>query len=765
MNIEFKVIQKFKNYLKELNDLSANGQEKYNLNSSNIFSQYSEEFQEFLSNNYDIDYSSLFSENGDKNLFSNIKYENGKFVSSSQDFDEAETMAEILNAISQEEQFADVFDVDFDGDVSDDEYNSMLLNLQTDNSQGLIDVLDNINAMDLYFNDKSNIKLYDEDGDGVLSAREKNNAKQMISIIGGANGILTDKNINMFTKIFDLDGDGNLSNEEYDITKSFLNTINNKFSEDELSEIQNYMNTMLNNSDFKIENFASYLRSFGGDFSDITLDDFANISAGINTNDIMELNGAGSQESFDDYQRRNGQTSTRGSSSLAYEDKNVNNMNIEQLEQELSNAKNNANTALNDYENALNEIDTTKAKELNDIQNKISEIEVNLVEIDNFITSQTTVISNLESNILNYQNLIASEKSKENPDKSIISSYEQKIAELERQKDAINNEIISYEQQKNELNESLEIQNSNLNSKIEEISTLYPQLAELKEKYDKALNYVSQVEQTLAQRKEDKEKTENTDKESLEYGSKNYKNNSDDYTNLPLTYTLDGKEYHCVGFEGYDTDNDGQIDFQLESWEEAQRYLANGGVRNIGQYGTMQCHNYSAVVCDLALGTLNLDLANALVEETENPEYGDRDTAGKMGTLIGDGDGKYNTRAYAQCKVSGREEQIEIIKNELQNGRPCLVSVPYSSGQHWVSAIGMSKDGDVLIWDSYDGSIQRLGTKSGEERRVIASSNGVMVATPGHTFKYNSGEYINYWDEYVDNSMSDVVSVLNSRKK
>lgn len=746
MNIEFKLIQNFKKYLKELNNLSADNQDKYNINSSNIFSQYSDEFQDFLLSNYNVDYSSLFSENSDKNIFLNIKYENGQFVSSSQNFEDAEIMAELLNAISNENQFVDVFDTDFDGEISQDEYNSILEGLQSDNSQGLIGILDDMNAINPYFDDE-------------------NNQKQTISIIDGVDDIFAKDNIEMFTKLFDSDNDGVLSDEEYDITRNFLNTLNDKFGEDELYEIQNYINSMLNDSDFNIENLASYLKGFNGDFSDITLDDFINISIGFNTNDIMEQQGAGSQESFDNYQKRHGQTSKRGSSSLAYEEKNVNNMNIEQLQQELSNAQNSVNTALNNYQNALNEIDTTKAKELNDIQSSISEIEINIAEIDSAITSQTSAVSNLENNISNYQNLIASEKSKENPDNNLISSYEQKIKELEKQKDAINNEIISYEQQKNELNNNLEIQNANLNSKIEEISSLYPQLAELKEKYDKALNYVNQVEQTLALRKENKEKSENADTKDLEYGSKNYKDKPDDYTNLPLTYTLDGKEYHCVGFEGYDTDGDGQIDFQLESWEEAQRYLANGGVRNIGQYGSMQCHNYSAVVCDLALGTLNSDIANALVQETENPEYGDKDTAGKMGTLIGDTDGKYNTRAYAQCKVSGRDEQIEIIKNELQNGRPCLVSVPYSGGQHWVSAIGMSEEGDVLIWDSYDGSIQRLGTSSGEERRVIASSNGVMVTTPGHTYKYNSGEYINYWDEYVDNSMDNVISILNSRKK
>ncbi len=61
---------------------------------------------------------------------------------------------------------------------------------------------------------------------------------------------------------------------------------------------------------------------------------------------------------------------------------------------------------------------------------------------------------------------------------------------------------------------------------------------------------------------------------------------STDFTNMPLTYELDGEKYHCVGFQGSNVDGDGEKYFKPDSWEEAQRYLTNGGLTNLGQYGS-----------------------------------------------------------------------------------------------------------------------------------------------------------------------------------
>lgn len=219
---------------------------------------------------------------------------------------------------------------------------------------------------------------------------------------------------------------------------------------------------------------------------------------------------------------------------------------------------------------------------------------------------------------------------------------------------------------------------------------------------------------------------------------------------MPMTYTLDGEEYHCIGFEGYDLDGDGEIDFKPDSWEEVQRYFANGGVANIGKFGSMQCHNYSDVLGQFVLGDANMEFVQALYNETNDNTYGDVDTAGKLATQR-----EWNPRRFAQCKASDRDAERAIIENELQNGRPALVSVPTSQGQHWAVAVGISDDGDILIWDSYNGSIKKLGRSSNNDtndlHRNLATSNGVMVYCQNYSYSYSEFAYIDYWN-YVENS-------------
>ena len=119
---------------------------------------------------------------------------------------------------------------------------------------------------------------------------------------------------------------------------------------------------------------------------------------------------------------------------------------------------------------------------------------------------------------------------------------------------------------------------------------------------------------------------------------------------------------------------------------------------------------------------------------------------------------EYNSRDFAQCKAKDRDAERAIIENELQNGRPCLVSVPYVGGTHWVTAIGLSDDGDILIWDSYDGSIKKLGCSSNDDKeklhRNMATGNGVMVFCDGYSFQYATAKHIDYW-EMINNPKYD----------
>ena len=214
------------------------------------------------------------------------------------------------------------------------------------------------------------------------------------------------------------------------------------------------------------------------------------------------------------------------------------------------------------------------------------------------------------------------------------------------------------------------------------------------------------------------------------------------YDNLPMTYTLDGETYHLVGFESYDLDGDGQIDFKPESWEDVVTYFKNGGVRNLGKFGNRQCHNYSDILGQFILGVAHPEFVQELLNETNDPNYGDKDRAGYMGTSS-----DWNPRNFAMCAAKDRDEEHAIIENELQNGRPCVVRV--DSGSHYVLAVGMSEDGDILIWDSYDGVLEKLARSSNDDSntngRKLDPNRGVNVYCEGYEYEYGTAEAFDYW--------------------
>lgn len=341
-----------------------------------------------------------------------------------------------------------------------------------------------------------------------------------------------------------------------------------------------------------------------------------------------------------------------------------------------------------------------------------------------------------------------------------IPQLEQNIADTEEIISELENETIP------KLEQDLEEHNNKVAEYQDEISTLAtsnPQLQEKMDSYNKAIQYQNQVEQTLAVRKADQAKAAAVNMPASGEGSKDYRqNDSIDWTNMPMSYELDGQTYHCVGFAGNDTDGDGEIDFKPDSWEEMQRYLVNAGLTNTGQHGTLQCHNYSNVVVDIVLGVANTDLVDALIQETEDKNYGDSDMAGDMGRSK-----EYNTRDCQLCKAVDRDAENAIIKNELQNGRPCLVSVPHKGGTHWVVAVGMSDDGDILIWDSYDGGMEKLGRSSNDDNtslgRNMASANGVMVFVEGTRHRYDHYGYLNYWNDCVGNTAEETAKIYEKK--
>lgn len=508
-------------------------------------------------------------------------------------------------------------------------------------------------------------------------------------------------------------------------------------------------------------------------------------------------NSSNSGDSTKSVNSSGGSRSGKRVASPANTQKDVSNMSIADLENELFASKANVDKEYKNYNNEVKSLNselatnlttekTAAEKSQNEITQAKSELSTHKSNLSNYnsnLSSAKSEVSSISSSISSLQSKL-NEKDKDGKPKNDNASIQSQISELQSKKDKLENETIpkleqdiaDTEEKINKLeNETIPKSEQDLeahNKKVAEyqnqintLATSNPQLQAKMDSYNKAVQYQNQVEQTLATRKADQAKSQATNMPAVGEGSKDYRgNDSTDWTNMPLSYELDGQSYHCVGFAGNDFDGDGKIDFKPDSWEEYQRYAVNAGLINKGQYGSMQCHNYSNVTADIVLGTVNGDLGQAFVQETEDANYGDLDMAGKMGR-----EQKYNSRDYQLCKAADRDAESAIIRNELQNGRPCLVSVPSSQGQHWVVAVGMSENDDILIWDSYNSSMEKLGKTSNNDdtslHRNMATSNGVMVFVEGTHHSYGNYGYLNYWEDCIGKTGEEQRQIYASKCK
>ena len=231
-----------------------------------------------------------------------------------------------------------------------------------------------------------------------------------------------------------------------------------------------------------------------------------------------------------------------------------------------------------------------------------------------------------------------------------------------------------------------------------------------------------------------------------------------DWTNLPMEYEYDGEVFHCVGFSDYVVEDaeGNKVVWQPQSWKEVQEYFNNAGVTNEGIYGTMQCQNFSDMMGQFVLGEANTDFVQSLYDETNDSNFPENRND-EAALLAGNSD--YNPRNYAPCKSANRDEQRAIIENELQNGRPALV---YVNDHHWVAAIGLSDDGDILIWDSFNGYIKKLyqttsskyadGKRNPSERNMSHGDGSVMVYVENYHYENGKTQKIDYINDYVNGS-------------
>ena len=559
------------------------------------------------------------------------------------------------------------------------------------------------------------LKLFDADGDGVISAEDSKNAREKLSVLSGTDGELTAEDFNVFGKFASaaMEKNKNMTSDELiDLIKTFDG----------------------NNDTLTVEDFRK-IKEYEGlgilpESEDAPTVD-ANNPENNNDENVAPINptdsGNNDNPSSSSGNSDSGGSSGSGAFSPAIKEKDVSNMSIDELEAEKETAKQAQENAKSKYMDAVKNVDDKLYTQISDLKTKIDGKQK---EID---AKQTAIGSLSKPTKEEYtkKNDNDEEEFDENAYNKALDEYETDKAKLETEKAALEGEL---EQMKSKMQE--------YEKEVDKLAEANTELKALKDEYDKSSEYLKTVEATLTKRKSEKEKRENGDK-------------------LPLTYTLDGKEYHCVGIAGIDTDGDGKDDVEFDSFEKFQRYMAQGGVANIGKYGSMQCFNYSQEYGEVIMGVADPRFTKALVDEAEG-RTGDTDTAGQYATQA-----EYNKRNFAQVKSANRDEEYEVIKNELENGRPCVVSVPHKNGSHYVLAVGMSDDGDILIMDSYNCSMERLGysrssdTKS--EHRNMATGNGVWIYMEGYSFSYSDKGGIDYAYYRANGTKATLDRILQNR--
>lgn len=554
----------------------------------------------------------------------------------------------------------------------------------------------------------------------------------------------------------------NLMQEE-EFSKSVDADNNGEISQDEYAVLLNALNT---NNDDKITINELFKVLSGVQDGDIVLDDLLEKAKEKSKPDV---NSSASPSG--------GGVSGSGPKSAASSELNLQNMSIEDLKAQLDSAKEEYTTAVSELENTMKQ----KGAELkSNLQDATQDVEQSQAQAQDFAQSAQQATSTISSNentitsneqqiaMLEQQNSSELNSGLEGQAGDLASQAEQSQKDqIEQLKDqnaklTAENDKLAMQKQQDEAKEQEAMDEADLaeewvaqyNEQINQMANSDSQVKAAKDKVDAAKAKVDEIQTIYDKRVKEQKQAENVEILDPSKTSKNLLN-EEGFDNLPLSYTLDGKTYHCPKFASYDTNGDGVDDFSMDSWEEFQRYALNAGIANVGKYGTMQCQNASAWYMQFCLGTADMSIIEAMKQESQQGAQ-NTDTAGKMTTQIGSDAGK-NQRSMIGVRSSDRDGSYNIIVNELKNGRPSVVSVPHANGSHYVLAMGISDDGDILIMDSYDCSMKKLGyannsayAKGDKQHRNMASGSAVMVFADGHTYQYsNNGDYLandEYWN-------------------
>jgi len=758
------MLLQFRQYLEENNVDFMDETDYSDLSAVDIFTKYSDEFEDYLKEQQDKGNVSIFDkQNGGTDFDSLLQSELGLSMADLNDLQggqlgsngnntnntESEYL-EILSRLEGNEEFKSSVNLKDGSDIPSEAAQQLV----PQNNTGTIPNVDASQQV----------------------SKSNKSGKCNLNAINNLNVKLSDTDVNVINKLFGLNSNDTSSADKQSHAEQLFSSISGDklgLTSDKVQVLQKYVSE-LSALKFSDDEIVQSIKNMDGDPGNLTAEDFKMLAEHIKNGTLPQTIEEGVEAGIlPNSAQTDNQTPGHGPNAPASAKTKINNMSIEDLKAELDKAK----TA---FDEKLKEADSELAKEKSDNDEKLKVAQEQSADYDDQIKTNKMKIVHNQSLISNNNSTIAGLQSQltQIKDASENASAEGEGAEgaeasgedyalqsqnIQSQIDALNEQNEQLQQEIDKLNEenreletkkaeqdALVTQYTQEATRIEgEISTIATTNTEVAE----AKAYIGEVQAMYDKRVAEKEKADKVDILDVNKNSKDLRN-SDDLSNLPLTYELGGKTYHCPKFASYDTDGDGVDDFTMDSWEEFQRYALNAGICNVGAYGSMQCQNAAAWYMEFALGVADMSIIKEMKAESEDPNYGNKDTAGLMTTKIGDEPGK-NQRFITQVKGS-RDETYEVIVNELKNGRPCVVSVPGASSSHYILAVGISDDGDILVMDSYNCTMEKLGFANSEaykkgdrQHRNLANANGVMIFSNGHTLQYGKrGDYITqneYW--------------------
>ena len=320
---------------------------------------YKQDFKRYLGEKTDINTSSSIF---DLESLNSCNFIDGQFYDNSNDINDGgnSIILGLLNDILKQEEYFEEIDIDKSSDIDKNEALNFILKKTEDD-----DLSENLSI------------------DNMLEFSSEQSSNVFLNLGNQYNKLLSSKDIGTISYIFDSNNDGLISEDENQNAISFLSVldgIENDFSIEDITVIKEYISNMISNG-LSTEQIKESIWNLGGKKDELSKFDFQELSKiisntdisflpeaiqeGIKPNVVMENNGAG-----ENYNQSSG-TSGRNVSSPAFLEANINNMSIQELESELTNAQQEVSNLKNDYLTELEKVDKELADKINENNEKI----------------------------------------------------------------------------------------------------------------------------------------------------------------------------------------------------------------------------------------------------------------------------------------------------------------------------------------------------------------------------------------------------------